>query len=68
MKIFVVLIGALSFLAGANGARADAACEKCTHNMQVQYRTCLRDGKDQATCNKEQQVAAQACVVICNTK
>jgi len=68
MKVLIGFLGALSFLAGAGSALGDAACEKCTHDMQVQYRTCLRSGKDQATCGKEQQAAAQACVVICNTK
>lgn len=68
MKVLIGLLGAVSFLAGAGSALGDAACEKCTHKMQVDYRTCLRNGKDQATCSKEQQAAAQACVVICNSK
>jgi hypothetical protein len=68
MKALIGLIGAVSFLAGASDAFGDAKCEKCTHDMQVQYRTCLRDGKDQAICGKEEQAAAQACLVICNPK
>jgi len=68
VKVLIGLLGAVSFLAAANSASGDAACEKCTHEMQVQYRNCLRSGKDQATCSKEQQAAAQACVTICNTK
>ena len=68
MKLFMGLLGMVSFFAGANSALGDAACQKCTHDMQVQYRTCLRSGKDQATCSKQQQAAAQACITICNTK
>jgi hypothetical protein len=68
MKVLIGFVGALSFLAGAGSALGDAACQKCTHDMQVQYRTCMRSGKDQATCSKEQMVAAQACVTICSTK
>jgi hypothetical protein len=68
MKVLIGFLGALSFLAGAGSALGDAACQKCTHDMQVQYRNCLRNGKDQATCSKEQLTAAQACITICNTK
>ena len=68
MKVLMGFLGALSYLAGASSALGDAACEKCTHEMQVQYRNCLRSGKDQATCSKEQLAAAQACITICNTK
>ncbi|HEX3397974.1 MAG TPA: hypothetical protein VHS76_14825 [Steroidobacteraceae bacterium] len=68
MKVLMGCLGAVAFLAGASSALGDAACEKCTHEMQVQYRTCLRNGKDQATCSKEQMTAAQACIEICNTK
>jgi hypothetical protein len=68
MKVLIGLIGAVSFLAGASSALGDAACQKCTHDFQVQYRTCLRNGKDQATCSKEQQAAVQACLAICNPK
>jgi hypothetical protein len=66
MKILTGLLGAVFFLAGAGTALGDAACEKCTQNMQVQYRSCLHSGKDPATCGKEEQAAAQACVAICN--
>ena len=68
MKVLIGFLGAVSLLAGASSAFGDAACEKCTHEMQVQYRNCLRSGKDQATCSKEQLAAAQACIAICNTK
>jgi hypothetical protein len=68
MKVLIGFLGALSFLAGASSALGDVACQKCTHDMQVQYRACMRSGKDQATCSKEQQTAAQACVAICSTK
>ncbi len=68
MKVLIGFLGALSYLAGASSALGDAACQKCTHDMQVQYRTCLKSGKDQATCSQEQQTAARACIVICNTK
>lgn len=66
MKAHTVMLGAVSFFAGSSGALGDAACEKCTHEMQMQYRACVRSGKDQATCSKEQQAAALACVAICN--
>jgi hypothetical protein len=68
MKALIGLIGAMSFLAGVSTAFGSPACEKCTHEMQVQYRTCLRNGRDQATCGREQQEAALACVAICNPK
>ena len=67
MKMLIGVLGGALFLCAANGAWGNAACEKCTHEMQVQYRTCLRT-KDQATCSKEEQAAAQACLVICNPK
>jgi len=66
MKVPTALLGAVSFFAGASSALGDAACEKCTHEMLMQYRACLRSGKDHATCGKEEQAAAQACVAICN--
>lgn len=66
MKMFVGFFGAVAFLAGAGNALGDAACEKCTHDMQVQYRRCLQSGQAQATCTKEEQEAAQKCVAICN--
>jgi hypothetical protein len=68
MRVLIGLLGAVSFLAGAGSALGDAACEKCTHDFQMQYRTCLREGKDKDTCSKEQQAAMQACVVICKSK
>jgi len=68
MKVLIGLLGAVSFLAGASSALGDVACEKCTHDYQVQYRACLRSGKDQATCNKEKQAAMQTCVEICKPK
>jgi len=68
MKVLIGLLGAVSFLVVAGSALGDVACEKCTHDFQVQYRACLREGKDKATCSKEQQAAMQACVVICKTK
>ncbi len=68
MKLLVGFLGTVSFLAGASSALGDAACQKCTHDMQVQYRTCMKSGKDQATCSKEQETAARACIAICNTK
>jgi hypothetical protein len=68
MKMLAGLLGAVSFLAAASSALGDAACEKCTHDFQVRYRTCLREGKDKATCSKEQEAAMQACLVICKPK
>ena len=68
MKVLIGFLGAALFLVGANSALGNAACEKCTHEMQVQYRECLRSGKDQATCSKEEQAAAQSCLAICNPK
>jgi hypothetical protein len=68
MKVIVGLLGAVAFLAGASNALGDAACQKCTHDMQVQYRKCMQSGKAQETCTKEQQEAAQKCVTTCNTK
>jgi hypothetical protein len=68
MKLFMRIVGAAAFLAGAGSAWGDAACEKCTHEMQVQYRECLKSGRAQAVCTKEEQDAAQKCITICNTK
>jgi hypothetical protein len=68
MKLFAGLLGTVAFFAGASGALGDAKCQKCTHEMQVQYRKCLKSGKDQAACAKEQLEAAQVCVAICNPK
>ena len=68
MKVLIGWLGAVCLLAGAGSALGDAACQKCTHDFQVQYRTCLREGKDKATCSKEQDAAVQACLAICNPK
>ena len=68
MKLSVRILGAVVFLGGASCAWGDAACEKCTHDMQVQYRECLKNGRAQAACTKEEQEAAQKCITICNTK
>lgn len=66
MKLLTVLLGALSFFAGSSSVLADAACKKCTRDMEAQYRNCVRSGKDQATCSEEQLTAARACVAVCN--
>jgi hypothetical protein len=66
MKVLTGLLGAVLFLAGAGSALGDPACQKCTHDMQVQYRDCLKNGRAQAVCAKEEQEAAQKCVAICN--
>jgi hypothetical protein len=66
MKVLIGILGTLSFLAGATTALSDVPCEKCTHEMQVKYRECLRSGKTQAACSEEQQKAALACVQICS--
>ena len=68
MKVLTGLLGAMSFVAGSGSALGDAVCQKCTHDMQVQYRECLKNGRAQATCTKEEQEAAQKCVAICNTR
>jgi hypothetical protein len=64
MKVILSLLCAITFLAGP-AALAGQACQKCTHDLQVQYRKCKESGKDQETCSKEQLAAAQTCVVIC---
>ena len=68
MKLVVGLLGAACFFAGAGSALADVPCQKCTQEMQTQYRKCLRSGKDETICAKEEQEAAQLCVAICNPK
>ena len=68
MKVLMGLLGAVSILGGASSAFGDAACQKCTHEMQVEYRKCMQSGKAQETCTKEQQQAAQICVAMCNPK
>jgi hypothetical protein len=67
MKMLIGLIGAACMLSGTT-ALADSPCEKCTHDIQVQYRACRQSGKDQATCSQEGQARAQACVVTCQKK
>ncbi len=65
MKVlFCFLAGAL-FLTGATTALGGSDCQKCTHDLQVQYRDCLKSGKGQETCNEQQQAAARVCVKIC---
>jgi hypothetical protein len=66
MKVLMGLLGAVSLLAGANGASADARCQKCTQAMQVQYRKCIDSKKPQETCAQEELEAAKICVAICN--
>jgi hypothetical protein len=65
MKVLTGLLGSALFLAGATTALAGSECQKCTHDFQVQYRACLKSGKDQETCNQQQQAAMQVCVKIC---
>lgn len=65
MKVLTGIFAALALLPAALPAWADPACQKCTHDFQVQYRECRAKGKDQETCSKEQQTAVQACLVIC---
>lgn len=68
MKPLVRILLASAFLLVAGGAFANEACEKCTRDVQAQYAKCLQSGKDQVTCNKEQQAAAQACANTCKPK
>lgn len=67
MKVLTGLSVAIIFFAAPGLAPADEACQKCTHDMQVQYRKCLQSGKDQAICAKEEQETAQKCITVCNT-
>jgi hypothetical protein len=67
MKILAGFLAAAALFAATSAALADAACQKCTHDMQVQYRKCLQSGKDQAACAKEEQDTAQKCITVCNT-
>jgi hypothetical protein len=66
MKLLMGFLGAVSLLAVANSAFADAPCQKCTHDMQVQYRKCMDTKKSQEVCTKEELEAAKICVAICN--
>ena len=65
MKALLSLLAGTLFLAGATTALAGGDCQKCTHDLQVQYRECLKSGKGQETCNEQQQAAARACIKIC---
>ncbi len=67
MNLLAGLVLAVIFFAAPGAAPADEACQKCTHDMQVQYRKCLQSGKDQAICAKEEQETAQKCITVCNT-
>jgi hypothetical protein len=68
MKVLMGLVGVACLLAAASSALGDVPCQKCTHDMQVQYRKCIKSGKSQETCTKEEQETAQVCVAICNPK
>ena len=67
MNVLAGLVLAVIFFAAPGAAQANEACQKCTHDMQVQYRKCLQSGKDQAICAKEEQETAQKCITVCNT-
>ncbi|HEY2463963.1 MAG TPA: hypothetical protein VGI32_07875 [Steroidobacteraceae bacterium] len=66
MKVLMGLIGVVSLLGGTQSAWGDVPCEKCTHDMQVQYRRCIESKKPEETCRKEEMEAAKNCVAICN--
>jgi hypothetical protein len=68
MKVLMGLVGVVCFLAAATRAFGDVPCQKCTHDMQVQYRKCIESKKPQEICTKEEQETAQICVAICNPK
>ena len=68
MKALIGFLGAVAFVAGASSALGDVPCQKCTHDMQVEYRKCLKTKKDEAICAKEELETAQVCVAICNPK
>ena len=68
MKGIWGMLGSIFMMIGAASAFADSPCEKCTHDLQVKYRECRQKGRDQDTCTKEGQAAAQACVVTCQQK
>jgi hypothetical protein len=65
MKVPSSFLGGALFLVGATTALGGGDCQKCTHDLQVQYRECLKSGKAQEMCNEQQQAAARACVKIC---
>jgi hypothetical protein len=68
MKLLVGLLGTVALFAGASSAWGDARCQRCTHEMQMQYRKCLKSGKDEAVCKKAELETAQLCVAVCNPK
>jgi hypothetical protein len=68
MKALLGFFGALAVFAMTTAAFADSECHKCTHDLQVKYRECRQKGRDQDTCSKEGQAAAQACVATCQMK
>ena len=68
MKMLLAILGTVSLLAAAGAAFADSECQKCTHDLQVKYRECRQKGRDQDTCGKEGQAAAQACVATCQAR
>ncbi|HTD73001.1 MAG TPA: hypothetical protein VK652_05705 [Steroidobacteraceae bacterium] len=65
MKVLLSLLAGTLFLAAATTALAGGDCQKCTHDLQVQYRECLKSGKAQEMCNEQQQASARACIKIC---
>ena len=65
--LFAGLFAALILIGAVGGALADAVCQKCTHDMQLQYRECLQKGHAQEVCAKQELEAAQKCVAVCNT-
>ena len=66
MKVLMGLVGVACLLAAASSALGDVPCQKCTHDMQVQYRKCIDSKKPEETCAKEELEAAKRCVAICN--
>jgi hypothetical protein len=68
MRIFLGIFAAVALALGAGAALADSECQKCTHDMQVKYRECIKKGRDQDICTKEEQATAQTCVAICQAR
>ena len=64
MKMLLAGFFAAPILLGG-AALANPPCQKCTHEMQLQYRDCLQKGRAPEACAKEEQEAAQKCVAIC---
>lgn len=57
----LALIAAILLAAAPSSSFADQkACEDCINKVRAQLAECLKT-KDQVTCNKENQQAAQAC-------